>query len=123
MKITVVGAGAVGASCAEYIAIKNFASEVVILDIKEGFAEGKAMDLMQTASLNNFDTKIVGTTNDYSKTADSDICIRSMALRSANPSFISKITTSDAKFLIAIYSAQLAPTAPAPTTVIFIIFY
>ena len=51
MKITVVGAGAVGASCAEYIAIKNFASEVVILDIKEGFAEGKAMDLMQTASL------------------------------------------------------------------------
>ena len=75
MKITVVGAGAVGASCAEYIAIKNFASEVVILDIKEGFAEGKAMDLMQTASLNNFDTKIVGTTNDYAKTADSDICV------------------------------------------------
>ena len=75
MKITVVGAGAVGASCAEYIAIKNFASEVVILDIKEGFAEGKAMDLMQTASLNNFDTKIVGTTNDYSNTADSDICV------------------------------------------------
>ena len=75
MKITVVGAGAVGASCAEYIAIKNFASEVVILDIKEGFAEGKAMDLMQTASLNNFDTKIVGTTNDYSKTAYSDICV------------------------------------------------
>ncbi len=75
MKITVVGAGAVGASCAEYISIKNFASVVVILDIKEGFAEGKAMDLMQTASLNNFDTKIVGTTNDYSKTADSDICV------------------------------------------------
>ena len=75
MKVTVVGAGAVGASCAEYIAIKNFASEVVILDIKEGFAEGKAMDLMQTASLNNFDTKIVGTTNDYSKTANSDICV------------------------------------------------
>ena len=70
MKITVVGAGAVGASCAEYIAIKNFASEVVILDIKEGFAEGKAMDLMQTASLNNFDTKITGTTNDYLKTAN-----------------------------------------------------
>ena len=75
MKVTVVGAGAVGASCAEYIAIKNFASEVVILDIKDGFAEGKAMDLMQTASLNDFDTKIVGTTNDYSKTANSDICV------------------------------------------------
>lgn len=75
MKITVVGAGAVGASCAEYIAIKNFASEVVLLDIKEGYAEGKAMDLMQTASLNGFDTKITGSTNDYSKTANSDICV------------------------------------------------
>lgn len=75
MKITIVGAGAVGASCAEYIAIKNFASEVVILDIKEGFAEGKAMDLMQCGSLNGFDTKIVGITNDYSKTANSHIAI------------------------------------------------
>ena len=75
MKVTVVGAGAVGASCAEYIAIKNFASEVVLLDIKEGYAEGKAMDLMQTASLNGFDTKITGVTNDYSKTANSDIAV------------------------------------------------
>ena len=75
MKITVVGAGAVGASCAEYIAIKNFVSEVVLLDIKEGFAEGKAMDLMQTASLNNFDTNIIGSTNDYSKTSNSNICV------------------------------------------------
>lgn len=75
MKVTVVGAGAVGASCAEYIAIKNFASEVVLLDIKEGYAEGKAMDLMQTASLNGFDTKITGVTNDYSKTANSDVCV------------------------------------------------
>ncbi len=75
MKVTVVGAGAVGASCAEYIAIKNFASEVVLVDIKEGFAEGKAMDLMQTASLNGFDTKIVGSTNDYSKTANSDVAV------------------------------------------------
>jgi len=75
MKVTVVGAGAVGASCAEYIAIKDFASEVVLIDIKEGFAEGKAMDLMQTASLNSFDTMITGTTNDYSKTADSDVAV------------------------------------------------
>jgi len=75
MKVTIVGAGAVGASCAEYIAIKNFASEVVILDIKEGFAEGKAMDLMQTASLMGFDSKIVGSTSDYSKTAGSDVCV------------------------------------------------
>ena len=75
MKITVVGAGAVGASCAEYIAIKDFVSDVVLLDIKEGYAEGKAMDLMQTASLNNFDTNISGSTNDYSKTANSDVCV------------------------------------------------
>jgi len=75
MKVTVVGAGAVGASCAEYIAIRNFASEVVIVDIKENFAEGKAMDLMQTASLLDFDTKIVGSTNDYSKSAGSDVAV------------------------------------------------
>ena len=75
MKVTLVGAGAVGASCAEYIAIKDFAAEVVLVDIKEGFAEGKAMDLMQCASLNCFDTKITGTTNDYSKTAGSDVAV------------------------------------------------
>ncbi|RIJ49803.1 malate dehydrogenase [Maribellus luteus] len=75
MKVTVVGAGAVGASCAEYIAIKNFAEEIVLVDIKEGFAEGKAMDLMQTASLNGFDSNIVGATNDYSKTAGSDVAV------------------------------------------------
>lgn len=75
MKVTVVGAGAVGASCAEYIAIKDFASEVVLVDIKEGFAEGKAMDLMQTSSLNGFDTHISGVTNDYSKTANSDVAV------------------------------------------------
>ena len=75
MKITIVGAGAVGASCAEYIAIKNFASEIVLVDIKENLAEGKAMDLMQTASLNGFDSRIIGSTNDYSKTSNSDIAV------------------------------------------------
>ena len=75
MKVTVVGAGAVGASCAEYIAIKDFADEIVLLDIREGFAEGKAMDLMQTASLNSFDSTITGTTNDYAKTANSDVAV------------------------------------------------
>ncbi|MDP6921477.1 MAG: malate dehydrogenase [Lutibacter sp.] len=75
MKVTIVGAGAVGASCAEYIAIKDFASEVVLIDIKEGFAEGKAMDLMQCSSLNGFDTKITGTTNDYAKTAGSNVAV------------------------------------------------
>lgn len=75
MKVTVVGAGAVGASCAEYIAMKDFAAEVVLVDIKEGFAEGKAMDLMQTASLNGFDTTITGVTGDYSATANSDVAV------------------------------------------------
>ncbi|MEH0155865.1 malate dehydrogenase [Limibacter armeniacum] len=75
MKVTVVGAGAVGASCAEYIAIKDFADEIVLVDIKEGFAEGKAMDLMQTASLNGFDSTITGTTGDYAKTAGSDVAV------------------------------------------------
>ncbi|MGV6846211.1 MAG: malate dehydrogenase [Lutibacter sp.] len=75
MKVTVVGAGAVGASCAQYIALKNFASEVVILDIKENYAEGKAMDLLQTSSLMGFDSMITGSTNDYSKTANSDIAV------------------------------------------------
>ena len=75
MKVTIVGAGAVGASCAEYVALKNFCSEVVLIDIKEGFAEGKSMDLMQTASLNNFDTKIIGSTNDYSYSKDSSVAV------------------------------------------------
>lgn len=75
MKVSVIGAGNVGASCAEYIAIKNFCSEVVLLDIKENFAEGKAMDLMQTSNLNGFDTRIIGSTNDYSKTAGSQVVV------------------------------------------------
>ncbi len=75
MKVTVVGAGAVGASCAEYIAIKDFADEIVLIDIKEGLAEGKAMDLRQTSSLNGFDSKIVGVTADYSKTAGSNVAV------------------------------------------------
>lgn len=75
MKVSVVGAGNVGASCAEYIALNRIASEVVILDIKENFAEGKALDLMQTATLNKFNTRISGSTNDYSKTANSDVVV------------------------------------------------
>lgn len=75
MKITVVGAGAVGATCADNIARKELATELVLLDIKEGFAEGKAQDIMQTAALLNFDTRVTGSTNDYSKTADSDVVV------------------------------------------------
>lgn len=75
MKVTVVGAGAVGATCADNIARKELANELVILDIKEGFAEGKAIDMMQTATLLGYDTKIIGVTNDYSKTAGSDVVV------------------------------------------------
>ena len=75
MKITVVGAGAVGATCADNIARKELAEELVLLDIKEGVAEGKSIDMMQTAALLGFDTKIIGSTNDYSKTAGSDVVV------------------------------------------------
>ena len=75
MKITVVGAGAVGATCADNIARKELATELVLLDIKEGLAEGKAQDMMQTAALLGFDTRITGSTNDYSKTAGSDVVV------------------------------------------------
>ena len=69
MKVTVVGAGAVGATCADNIARKELCDELVLLDIKEGLAEGKALDMTQTAALLGFDTNIIGSTNDYSKTA------------------------------------------------------
>ena len=75
MKVTVVGAGAVGATCADNIARKELCEELVLLDIKEGIAEGKAQDMMQTAALLGFDTKITGSTNDYSKTAGSDVVV------------------------------------------------
>lgn len=75
MKVTVVGAGAVGATCADNIARKQLCDELVIVDIKEGVAEGKAMDLMQTAQIEGFDTKIIGSTNDYSKTAGTDVAV------------------------------------------------
>ena len=75
MKITVVGAGAVGATCADNIVRKELAEELVLVDIKEGFAEGKALDITQTASLLEFDTRVTGSTNDYSKTANSDVVV------------------------------------------------
>eukprot|EP01136_Pigoraptor_vietnamica_P042575 Opistho-1_new@16899 len=75
MKVTVVGAGAVGATCADNIARAQLVDELVLLDIKEGFAEGKAQDMMQTAALLGFDTRISGSTNDYSKTAKSDVVV------------------------------------------------
>ena len=75
MKVTIVGAGNVGATCADAIAYQGMASEVVLLDIKEGFAEGKSLDMMQTATTLGFNTKIVGTTSDYKKTANSDVVV------------------------------------------------
>ena len=75
MKVTIVGAGNVGSTCAEVIATQAIASEVVLLDIKEGFAEGKALDMMQTSTTIGFGTKIIGTTGDYSKTSDSDVVV------------------------------------------------
>jgi malate dehydrogenase len=75
MKVTIVGAGNVGATCADAIAYRRIASEVVLLDIKEGFAEGKALDIMQTQTTLGFNTKVTGVTNDYSKTAGSSVVV------------------------------------------------
>ena len=75
MKVTIVGAGNVGATCADAIACKRIASEVVLLDIRENYAEGKALDMTQTATLLGFNTKVTGSTNDYSKTAGSDVVV------------------------------------------------
>ncbi len=75
MKVTIVGAGNVGATCADVISYRGIASEVVVLDIKEGFAEGKAMDIMQCTTNTGFNTQVTGITNDYSKTANSDVVV------------------------------------------------
>jgi malate dehydrogenase len=75
MKVTIVGAGNVGATCADVISYRGIASEVVLLDIKEGFAEGKALDIMQCATNTGFNTKVVGVTNDYSRTANSNVVV------------------------------------------------
>ena len=75
MKVTVVGAGNVGATCADVLAQREIANEIVLLDIKEGFAEGKALDIWQTSPIKLYDSRTIGSTNDYSKTADSDVVV------------------------------------------------
>ena len=75
MKITVVGAGNVGATCADACARKELANEVVLVDIKEGLAEGKALDMWETSPIDLYDSRIIGSTNDYSKTANSDVVV------------------------------------------------
>jgi malate dehydrogenase len=75
MKVTVVGAGNVGATCAQIVAEKNIVQQVVLIDIKEGLSEGKSLDLWQTAPINEYDTRITGSTNDYSKTAGSEVVV------------------------------------------------
>ncbi len=75
MKVTVVGAGSVGATCADVLAQKDVANEVVLLDIKENYAEGKALDIWESSAVNYYDTRVVGSTNDYSKTAGSDVVV------------------------------------------------
>src|SRR6266550_2805833 len=75
MKVTVVGAGNVGATCANVIAHNDFVHEVVLLDIKEGIAEGKSLDIWQTAPISLYDTRLIGSTNDYAKTAGSEVVV------------------------------------------------
>lgn len=75
MKVTVVGAGNVGATCADVLAYKEIANEVILVDIKEGMAEGKALDIWQKAPINLYDTRTIGSTNDYSVTAGSEVVV------------------------------------------------
>ena len=75
MKVSVIGAGNVGATAADVMATRSICSEIVLLDIKEGFAEGKALDIMQTSTTRGFDTIVKGTTGDYSKTKNSDVVV------------------------------------------------
>ena len=75
MKVTVVGAGNVGATCADVLAYKEIANKIVLVDIKEGLSEGKSLDIFQKAPINLYDTKIIGSTNDYSKTKNSDVVV------------------------------------------------
>ena len=75
MKVTVVGAGNVGATCANVLAHREVCNEVVLLDIKEGYAEGKALDIWETSPINSFDTRMIGSTNDYEKTSGSDVIV------------------------------------------------
>jgi malate dehydrogenase len=75
MKVTVVGAGNVGATCADVLAKREIANEIVLLDIKEGFAEGKALDIWETSPINLYDSRTIGSTNDYSKTANSEVVV------------------------------------------------
>jgi malate dehydrogenase len=75
MKVTVVGAGNVGATCADVLAQREIANEIVLLDIRDGFAEGKGLDIWETSPINLYDSRTVGSTNDYSKTADSDVVV------------------------------------------------
>ena len=75
MKVTVVGAGNVGATCANVIAQKELVNEVVLVDIKDGIAQGKALDIWQTSGINNYDTRLTGVTNDYTKTAGSEVVV------------------------------------------------
>ena len=95
MKVTIVGAGNVGATAADVIASKSIVSEVVLLDIKEGFAEGKALDIMQTSNTKGFNTRVVGVTADYSKTSNSDVVVITSGMP-RKPGMSCLLYTSDA---------------------------
>ena len=110
MKVTVIGAGAVGATCADNIARKELCNELVLLDIKEGVAEGKAQDMMQTATLLGFDTKITGSTNDYTKTAGSDVVV----ITSGLPRSSCSITSAEWKKGLKPIKFQRFTSSPRP---------
>jgi malate dehydrogenase len=103
-KVTVVGAGNVGATCADVLAQKNFLDEVVLIDIKEGFAEGKALDIWQAAAINHFDTRVNGYTNDYSKTAGSEVVVITSGLPRKPGMSRDDLISTNAKIMIEVVS-------------------
>jgi malate dehydrogenase len=111
MKVTVVGAGNVGATCADVIAHKELCNELILVDIKENFAEGKALDMWQTAPVNMYDTRIKGSTNDYTKTTNSDVVVITSGLPrkpgmtrddliSTNAGIVKSVTENICKFYL-----------------------
>ena len=112
-KVTVVGAGNVGATCADVLAQKNFLDEVVLIDIKEGFAEGKALDIWEASAINHFDTRVNGYTNDYSKTAGSEVVVITSGIPRKPGMSRDDLITTNAKIMMDVVSkvSEYSPNA------------
>jgi malate dehydrogenase len=117
MKVTVVGAGNVGATCADVLAYREIANEIVLIDIKEGISEGKALDIWQKAPIDLYDTRTVGSTNDYTKTADSDIVVITSGLPRKPGMSRDDLLATNAK-IVANVAEQVKATSPNAVVIV-----